>query len=135
MIDRLTVFLLAHSTFAVKRASLLLLLFCVVLGLAVQLPAQAFAAQVGTADMAASDMSSTPDCMAAMQKDANHMPCKCDMPGCIAMMSSGAPIMLADGSMPITVSIASERNLRIGISPVLRGRSIAPEPEPPSVLI
>ncbi len=50
------------------------------------------------------------------------------------MIPSIEPMMLADGSIPIAVSIASERDDRIGISAALRGRSTAPEPEPPSTL-
>ncbi len=120
-----------------KRLSILILLLGVVIGLAMQQPAQALAAPTGAMDMAAmssDDMAAMPDCMAAMQKDATKTPCKCGMAGCIAMMASGAPMMLADGSIPIAVSIASERDDRIGISAALRGRSTAPEPEPPSTL-
>lgn len=103
-----------------------------------QQPAQALALPTGAMDMAAiagSDMASMPDCMAEMQKDASGTPSKCGVAGCIAMMASGAPMMLADGQISIAASIASERNERIGTSAFLRGRSTAPEPEPPSALI
>ncbi len=121
-----------------KRLSIFLILIGVVVGLAMQQPAQALAAPMGAMDMTAmagSDMASMPDCMASMRKDATKSPCKCGMAGCIAMMASGSPMMLADGADPIAVSIASERDERIGISAALRGRSTAPEPEPPSALI
>ena len=121
-----------------KRLAHLLLLIGVIVGLAMQQPAVALAAPMSSMDvvtMSDSDMAAMPDCMAAMQKDAGEKPCKCGMAGCIAMMASGAALMLADGPALIAASNASKRNERIGISPVLRGRSTAPEPEPPSALI
>lgn len=75
-----------------KRLSLFLLLIGVMVGLAVQQPAQALAAPAGAMDMAAmatSDMATMPDCMSAMAKDTAHKPCKCGLAGCIAMMASG----------------------------------------------
>lgn len=118
-----------------KRLSILLLLIGVVVGLAMQQPAQAFAAPMAHMDMTAmagSDMASMPACLAEMQRNATHTPCKCGMAECIAMTASGTPMMLADGSAMITVSAPSERDERIGTSLALRGRSTAPEPEPPS---
>ena len=118
-----------------KRLSVLLLLIGVVVGLAIQQPAQAFAAPMGQMDMTAmagSDMASKPACLAKMQRNATDAPCKCGMAECIAMMAAGAPMMLADGSAMITFSAPSERDERIGTSLALRGRSTAPEPEPPT---
>lgn len=119
----------------VKRLSILLMLFGVFVGLAMQQPAQAFAAPMGHMDLTTitgSNMASMPACVAEMQRNAAHTPCKCGLAECIAMMASGAPMMLADGSPIITVSASSERDERIGTSLALRGRSTAPEPEPPT---
>ncbi|WP_454888048.1 hypothetical protein [Sphingomonas oryzagri] len=121
-----------------KRLSLFLLLIGVMIGLAVQQPAQAIAAPAGAMDMAsmaASDMASMPDCMASVQKDAAHKPCKCGLAGCIAMMASGGPMMLSETSMALVAAGRSDRDEQIGLAAALRGRSTAPEPEPPSTLI
>lgn len=121
-----------------KRLSLFLLLIGVMIGLAAQQPAQALAAPAGTMDMAsmaASDMASMPNCMAAIEKDATHKPCKCGLAGCIAMMASGGPMMLSDTSMALLAAVRSDRDEQIGLAAALRGRSTAPEPEPPATLI
>ena len=119
------------------RLFLSLLLFGLMIGLAAQQPAQALAAPAGAMDMAsmaANDMASMPDCMAAIKKDASHKPCKCGLAGCIAMMASGGSMMLSETSMVLAASGRSDRDEHIGISAALRGRSTAPEPEPPSLL-
>ena len=121
-----------------KRLSLFLMLIGVMVGLAVQQPAQALAAPAGAmdmAEMASSDMASMPDCMSAMEKDAAHKPCKCGLAGCIAMMASGGSMMLSDASMVLQAAARSDRDEQTGIFAALRGRSTAPEPEPPSTLI
>lgn len=121
-----------------KRLFLFLMLIGVMVGLAAQQPAQALAAPTGAMDMAAmatSDMASMPDCMSAMEKDAAHKPCKCGAAGCIAMMASGGPMMLSDASIVLRAAARSDRDEQIGIFAALRGRSTAPEPEPPSILI
>ncbi len=118
-----------------KRLSIILLLIGVVLGLAMSPPAQAFAAPIGAMDMTAisgSDMASMPACAAQMQRNATHTPCKCGLAECIAMMASGAPMILAGGSALVIASAASERDERVGLSLALRGRSTTPEPEPPT---
>ncbi|MDP9086182.1 MAG: hypothetical protein M3N02_05375 [Pseudomonadota bacterium] len=121
-----------------QRLSLFLLLIAVTIGFAVQQPAQAFVAPAGAMNMAAmvaSDRASMPDCMSAMQKDADHKRCKCGLAGCVAMMASGGTMMLSDASMVLQAAARSDRHEQIGITAALRGRSIAPEPEPPSTLI
>lgn len=126
----------ARTVLRVKRLATFLLLFCVTLGLAAQQPAQAFPPPIGQMNMAAMaqiDMSAMPDCMASMAKDATHKPCKCGLAGCLAMMASGATMMLAAGSAPPTVLIARDRLDHATTVPRLRGRSTAPEPKPPSL--
>ena len=53
----------------------------------------------------------------------------------IAMMAAGGTMMLSDASMVLQAAAHSDRDEQIGIFAALRGRSTAPEPEPPSVLI
>lgn len=120
-----------------KRLSLFLLLIGVIVGLVAQQPAQAFAVPPGAMDMAVmseSDMASMPDCMPSVGQHPTHAPCKCGVAGCIAMIALGVPMLLAEGPLPFPAAIASERDGRIGTSAELRGRSTAPEPEPPSIL-
>ena len=114
------------------------MLIGVMVGLAVQQPAQALATPAGAIDMAAmatSDMASMPDCMPAKEKDADHKPCKCGLASCIAMMASGGPMMLSDASMVLQAATRSDRDEQIGRFPALQGHSTPPEPEPPSTLI
>lgn len=120
-----------------KRLATFLLLFCVALGLAAQRPAQAFAPPMEQTDMASMshmDMSAMPGCVAAMAQDATHKPCKCGLAGCIAMMTSGASLMLADASMAPAIAVAGERQDHVARVATLRGRSTAPELPPPSIL-
>ncbi|MES2095917.1 MAG: hypothetical protein V4459_04095 [Pseudomonadota bacterium] len=121
-----------------KRFATFLLLLCVTLGLAAQQPAGATSAPMATMDMASmskADMTAMPDCMAAMSKDVDHKPCKCGLGGCIAMMSSGAAMMLPnEPEAPISIA-AGERLDHLSGVQRLRGRATVPEPEPPSVLI
>jgi hypothetical protein len=121
-----------RSIGAVRRVAILVLMFCVTVGFAVQQPAQALAGPTGMTAMSADDVASMPDCMDAMQKDKTPSRCKCGLAGCIAMMASSAPIMLAGGQAVIGVAAKSESDPPIGVSRTLRGRSTAPEPDPPT---
>lgn len=120
----------------VKRIATLLLLLGVIVGLAGR-PVQAATppmAAMSMTHMSQADMAAMPDCMAKMSKDAEHKPCKCGMGGCVAMMASGASFMLADGTSAIVPSITGKRMDRPSAIAALRGRSTAPEPEPPTLL-
>jgi hypothetical protein len=44
-------------------------------------------------------------------------------------------MMLSDPSIVLQAAARSDRDEQIGIFAALRGRSTAPEPEPPSILI
>lgn len=119
-----------------KRIATLLLLLGVIVGLTGQ-PVQAMTppmAAMNMAKMSQADMAAMPDCIAKMSKDAEHKPCKCGMGGCIAMMASGVSFMLADGMSTIAPAAASKRTDRPSPIAALRGRSTAPEPEPPTLL-
>lgn len=115
-----------------KHLSTLILLIGVIVGLAIQQPAKAFAAPMETAAMTGSIMASMPACAAGMRRDASHTPRKCGIADCIAMMASSTPLMLGDGSAMIMIPALSEHDERIGTSLALRGRSTVPEPEPPT---
>lgn len=122
---------------SVKRLATFLLLIGAVIGIAVQ-PAQALAPAMATmsmAQMSQAAMATMPDCTEEVGKDATPKPCKCGMAGCIAMMAAGVPFMLVDASSSLVAPIASERQDRTMAAAKLRGRSTAPEPEPPSILI
>lgn len=119
-----------------KRIATLLLLLGVIVGLAGR-PVQAATppmAAMSMAKMSQADMAAMPDCMSNMSKDAEHKPCKCGMGGCIAMMASGVSFMLADGMSAIAPAAASKRTDRPSPIAALRGRSTAPEAEPPTLL-
>ena len=121
----------------VKRLAALLLLLGVVCGLTVR-PARALALPMAAMDMtsmAGAEMTAMPDCMASTAKDVAHKSCKCGIVGCIAMMASGASLMLADASPPLGTVIVGERQDHVAVVAALRGRSTAPEPEPPSAPI
>lgn len=116
---------------------LLLLLLGVVAGLTLQ-STQALAGSMGMMPMATaqgSDMAAMHDCKAATPKDASPAPCKCGIAGCLAMMASDAPVLRADGAVPIAVRANSRAVEHHFGSTVLSGRTTTPEPEPPSALI
>lgn len=121
----------------VKHVFLLLLLLGAVAGLTLQ-PAQALVGPLGAIPMATAiggDMAAMHDCHGATPKDATPAPCKCGIAGCLAMMASDAPMMRAEGMVPIT-GWASSRNVEHHLAlTVLSGRTTTPEPEPPSALI
>ena len=120
-----------------QRIATLLFCFGIIFGLSLLQPALAFASPTSSMDMAAmsqADMSAMPDCMASMMKHSTPKPCKCGLAGCIAMMTSGVSMMLADGSAPLPFVIARAQFEHAAIVAALHGRSTAPEPEPPSIL-
>lgn len=118
-----------------KRLATFLLLIGVVIGIAVQPALTPATAAMSMAQMSQAAMTTMPDCMEEVGKDATPKPCKCGMAGCIAMMAAGAPLMLADVSAALTVPLTGERQDGLAVVATLRGRSTAPEPEPPSILI
>jgi hypothetical protein len=121
----------------VKRLPLFLLLIGVMFGLATQLPAQAFAGStraMAAAGMAQNERASMLDCKSAPAKKTPSAPCKCGVVGCL-MTTSGAAILLPDGSALAGASVASKLARPFASLANLRGRSTVPEPEPPSFLI
>lgn len=115
------------------------LLLAVVLGLAGQ--GVAFAAppcavmQVQQASAMSGPMAAMPDCdMGQHKTDKGSTPCKDMAPGCLAM--AGCAALVAVDSLTPTVDapqLAATLELWPA-TPVLLGRSIAPDPDPPSIL-
>jgi hypothetical protein len=119
----------------VKRLPLILLLLGVVLGLSAQLPSQALAAsarEMVHAGSAQNGMASMHGCKESMPKKAASTPCKCDLAGCIAMTASGMAMLHPDISSFAAASISSRLVRPTASVLALRGRSPAPDPEPPS---
>lgn len=114
-----------------------LLLLGVILGLAG--PGMAFAAapcalmqmqQATTAPMA-----EMPDCdLGQHQTDEGSAPCKDMTPGCLAMAGCAA-IVAVDSLAPTMQPPPLVESLNLWpTTPVLLGRNIAPDPDPPSLL-
>lgn len=122
---------------SVRRLATFLLLIGVMIGIAIQ-PAQALPPPMSTmsmAQMSRAAMATMPDCTEEVSKDATSKPRKCGMAGCIAMMAAGAPFMLGEALSALAAPVAGEQQDRLAIIAALRGRSTAPEPEPPTALI
>lgn len=118
-----------------KRLPLLLLLIGIIVGLTAQLPASALAAPMratAATGIAQNSVASMPDCKSGTPKKASPAPCKCGMAGCIAMMTSGVAMLRPEGLAFADASVASKLARPTAPSASLRGRSTAPEPEPPS---
>jgi len=120
----------------VKHLFLFLLLVGIVVGLTLQ-PTQALAGPMGMMPMATAHGSTAAmhDCTAAKSKSSTPAPCKCGIAGCLAMMSSDAPMMRANGMAPAGTWDRSSAVEHHFVSTVLSGRTTTPEPEPPSALI
>ena len=114
-----------------------LLLLGVILGLAGQGVAFASSpcAEMQTEPAMSTPMAGMPDCdMAQHRSDRGPVPCKDMTPGCLAMAGCAA-LIVVDTATP---TIAAP--LRVAVvdlwpaAPALLGRSIAPDPDPPSLL-
>lgn len=121
-----------------NRLPLFLLLIGVIVSLMAQQPTQTFAvpsAAISIPVMSQSDMASMPHCMPVAGQQPTQTPRKCGVAGCIAMMTSGVPLIPADqiAAMPVAASAAD--NEYMGIFETLHGRTTVPELEPPSILI
>ena len=112
-----------------------LLLLGVVLGLAGQGVAFAASPSAAMVQQQASAMAGMADCMSGHGKGAKQSaPCKEMTPGCAAMAGC-TPLVALDTpysfvSMPLIIAATATWPA----TPVLMGRSIAPDPDPPSIL-
>ena len=114
-----------------------LLLLGVILGLAGQSVAFASSpcAEMQKEQTMSGPMADMPDCAMGQHKsDDGSAPCKDMTPGCLAM--AGCVALVAVDALSLTTQaplLVASRNLW-PTTPVLLGRSIAPDPDPPSLL-
>ncbi|MDL2352046.1 MAG: hypothetical protein QFC78_04280 [Pseudomonadota bacterium] len=114
-----------------------LLLLGVILGLAGQGVAFASSpcAEMQKEQAMSGPMAGMPDCAMGQHKSDNgSAPCKDMTPGCLAM--TGCVALVAVDTLSPTIQaplLVAIRNLW-PTTPVLLGRSIAPDPDPPSLL-
>ena len=119
----------------------LLLLLGAILGLAGQgvafasSPCAEMQKEQAMAKSMAGPMADMPDCAMGQHKsDTGSAPCKDMTPGCLAM--AGCVALVAVDTLSPTIEtplLVVNRNLW-PTTPALRGRSIAPDPDPPSFL-
>lgn len=107
-----------------------LLLFGVIFGLAGQGVARASAPCAPMAQAQGGSMADMPDCMAGKGK----VPCKEMTPGCLAMAGCAAAVVLEEPPFLIGAPVALYFAASWPMTPVLTGRDIAPDPDPPSLL-
>ena len=112
-----------------------LLLLGVMLGLAGQGVAFASSpcAEMQTEQVMSAPMAGMPDCdMAQHRSDKAPVPCKDMTLGCMAMAGCAA-LIAVDTIAPSTAApLAANSLAHWSAAPVLLGRSIAPDPDPPS---
>lgn len=112
-----------------------LFIFGVVLGLAGQGVASASTPCMAMMQRQVTAMDGMSDCMAGQDKPVKQSaPCKEMMPGCLAM--SGCAVLAAlDGpSAAVHEPLFVATTASWPATPVLIGRNIAPDPDPPSIL-
>ena len=115
----------------------LLLLFGVILGLAGQGVAFASSpcAEMQQERAMAGPMAGMPDCAIGQHNSDNgSAPCKDMTPGCLAMAGCAAIVGLGTLSPNIEPPLAVAGLELWSATSVLTGRSVAPEPDPPSLL-
>ena len=114
-----------------------LLLLVAILGLAGQSVAFASSpcAEMQTEQAMSGPMAGMPDCPMGQHKpDKQSAPCKNMMAGCLAMAGCAA-LLAVDTLSPTIRAPLPVANLDVWpTTPVLLGRSIAPDPDPPSLL-
>jgi hypothetical protein len=119
----------------VKRLLSLILLLGALLGLFGQAAAFAMSPPFTPATEATAVQSMPMDCAEMPQKEPEQTPCKGLTLDCIAAMGCTLPTLLAEAG-PLDLANDEGAPIERSIStPVLTGRSIAPEPYPPTLLI
>ena len=113
----------------------LLLLIGVILGLAGQSVAFASSPCAKMQKEQATAMAGMADCAMSQHKaDKKSAPCKGMTPGCLAMAGCAALVGLGTLSPNIEPPLAIAGLELCSATSVLTGRSVAPEPDPPSLL-
>lgn len=119
-----------------KSVFRIFLLLGVILGLAGQSVAFASSPCAEMQQERVSAMGGMSNCAMGQHRVDNHaVPCKNMTPGCLAMARCAA--LVAIGSLPANIEdpIIVARLDVWPATPVLSGRSFAPDPDPPSILV
>ena len=112
-----------------------LLLLGVVLGLAGQGVAFAASPCAAMVQQQASAMAGMADCMSGHDKARKQSaPCKEMTPGCMAMAGCASLVTLDTPYSVVSKPLVVAATATWPATPVLMGRSIAPDPDPPSIL-
>ncbi len=112
-----------------------LLLLGVVLGLAGQGVAFASSPCDAMVQQQASAIAGMPDCMSGQDKSGkSSAPCKEMTPGCMAMAGCASLVVLDTPYLVVSKPLVVAATATWPATPVLIGRSIAPDPDPPSIL-
>lgn len=130
----------SDNLLAVKRVLPLLMLLGALIGLLGQEAAYAAApihASAAIVQIAGSSAPMSPDCMAMMQKAPQpaQKPCKGLTLDCIAAMGCVVPLAVAPESARIEKMLHARMEHFPAPANTLAGRALAPEPEPPTLLI
>lgn len=92
-------------------------------------------AEMQTEQAMSAPMAGMPDCdMAQHKSDKAPVPCKDMTLGCMAMAGCAALIAVDTIAPSIAAPLAAASLAHWSAAPVLLGRSIAPDPDPPSQL-
>lgn len=116
-----------------KRIFSLVLLVGALLGLFGQ--GVALAAMPAVQGAAVASSMTDAECMEMMQDDPAEAPCKGPTLDCIAAMGCTVPMTLAEPPQSLMAPLVGQGLRGTAISPRLAGRAVAPEPEPPALLI
>ena len=110
-----------------------LLLLGVIFGLAGQGVARASTpcAEMAQTPTAMADM---PDCAAMRDAGKSKVPCKDMSPGCFAMVGCAAVVAIDAQPLVVVSTLPLLFAATWPATPVLTGRNIAPDPDPPSLL-
>ncbi len=112
-----------------------LLMLGVILGLAGQGVAYASSPCTAMAPQQVSAMAGMPDCMTVRDKSGKQSaPCKEMTPGCFAMAGCASLVALDAADVMVEKPLIVAAAATWPATPVLIGRSIAPDPDPPSIL-
>ena len=124
----------AHQRMMVKTLIRHLLMLTVVVGLAGQGVARASTPCDEMVKSAATTMAGMPDCDAMRDAGKGKVPCKDMSLGCYAVAGSAAVVAIDTQPNGFASPVPSLISATWPATPVLTGREIAPDPDPPSLL-
>ena len=111
-----------------------LLLFGVIFGLAGQSVARASTPCQEMTQTRTTAMADMPDCAAMRDVGKGKAPCKDMSPGCFAMAGCTAVVAIDVQPLVVATTLPLLFAATWPATPVLTGRDIAPDPDPPSLL-